>query len=520
MEEIRFRRAAVRALLSQLDTSKAHGADNLSARVLRECAAELSGPVARLFSTFFRAGFMPAAWKMANVVPVYKKKNRSSVTNYRPISLLPILSKVMESVINTQLMNFLEEHGILSRNQFGFRPKLGTTDLLAALQHEWVSTLNAGGCVRLLAVDIAGAFDKVSHRCLLHKAAAYGVRGPLLLWLRAYLDGRTLRAVVGGTASPEHSISAGVPQGSVLGPTLFLLYVNDLEDYLPPSVRLAVYADDTTLYANVASAATVAATCSLFQDATDALSLWGRHWYITFEPSKSHALTLGTRRWDFPPLLFDGVVVPEVEEIELLGVIVDQKLTFAPQISKLCTKARQRLGFLRRASRVLCGRRRANTYKAFVRPRLEYAHLCWMGAADSHLAKLDDVQNAAIRLLGPDAPPLDSLDHRRRVGALTYLYKLQCWDCPSRLQDLVPPPLPYPEGRTRAQRDAQITWHSKQFADPLPLFSSARAVRSFPNGLIDEWNSLPAEYFTRAYDLKSLQSFKEAVHRELSYRLA
>ena len=161
----------------------------------------------------------------------------------------------------------------MSGSQFGFRPKFGIQDIFFALHHEWIQILNKGGCVRNLAVDIAGAFDKVSHRGLLEKAEAYGLKGSFLIWLRAYLADRNITAVVGGHSSSMYSISAGVPQGSVLSPALFLLYVNDLEDHLPSGVKLAVYADDTTFYVALGSPSTLDTACNLSQSAVDVLSI-------------------------------------------------------------------------------------------------------------------------------------------------------------------------------------------------------------------------------------------------------
>ena len=181
----------------------------------------------------------------------------------------------------------------------------------------------------------------------MHKAEAYGITGDLLLWLRNYLSDRRISAVVSGHASIARVIDAGVPQGSVLGPTLFLLYVNDLEDSLPDGVHLAVYADDTTLYVTIESQASVASSSETLQAAVDALERWGREWFITFEPTKSQCLTLTRHRvdWNLPPLLFGGEPVPEVDEIKLLGVLIDQQLTFAPQLRAMALKARKRIGF-------------------------------------------------------------------------------------------------------------------------------------------------------------------------------
>ena len=196
----------------------------------------------------FRQGRQPDLWKIASVVPVFKKKSKSNVRNYRPISLLPILSKVMETLVNRAVTNFLERNSILSSNQYGFRRGMSTQDILTLLSHRWHTTSARGGSTRVLAVDVAGAFDKVSHPGLLHKASRYGLSGALLAWLQDYLCDRRLQTTINGFTSSLYPISAGVPQGSILGPTLYLLYTNDAEDHLPAGVELAAYADDTTLY--------------------------------------------------------------------------------------------------------------------------------------------------------------------------------------------------------------------------------------------------------------------------------
>ena len=167
---IHFRVHKVQRHLANLATSKATGPDGVPARVLKECSKELALPVTRLFSLSYRSGTVPSLWKLANIVPIFKKPPRSQPSSYRPVSLLPVLSKIMETIVNQQLVAFLDRHHILPDSQFGFRHGRGTADVLTALQHEWVCTVADGGCVPVVAVDIAGAFDRVSHVGLLHKA--------------------------------------------------------------------------------------------------------------------------------------------------------------------------------------------------------------------------------------------------------------------------------------------------------------------------------------------------------------
>ena len=190
LSQVRFRPTTVRRYLKGLDVSKATGPDGIPARVLKHCAAELSQPLSQLFSLCFQHGTQPALWKTANVVPIHKKRSRTAVQNYRPESLLSVLSKVMEKVVNRRIMTYLEKENLLSKHQFGFRTGLGTADLLTSLNHQWLSCINTGGAVRVLAVDIAGAFDRVSHLGVLHKIRSYGLDGTLHRWLTSYLTDR------------------------------------------------------------------------------------------------------------------------------------------------------------------------------------------------------------------------------------------------------------------------------------------------------------------------------------------
>ena len=480
-----FREAAVRKLLQQLDPSKASGPDNISCRVLKECAVELALPLSRLFASCLKHGCQPSSWKVANVVPVHKRGPKSKIKNYRPVSLLSVISKVMESVINHQLMNYLDSHHLLSENQFGFRRRLGTADLLTSLQHEWICTLNHGGIAQILAIDIQGSFDKVSHLGLTTKLASYGIQGHLLEWLKDYLCNRELQAVVSGKTSKRYQVCSGVPQGSILGPTLFLMYINDAEDCLPPQVSLAVYADDTTMYTKIESSASTAGASEALQAGIRLMETWGSKWRVTFEPSKSQLMTVSRKRElpDLPPLMFMGTPVPTAENLKLLGVTFDTKLTFASHLHQISVRARQRLHFLRKVSPLLDCSGRLSVYKGFVRPVMEYGTLAWSGAADTHLNKLDLVQHHAMKIAGP-ATVLQSLGARRLVGALTYIFKLLCASGPSRLVSMRPPwCLPVADIRTRQQfRAAQH--HKHQLLNNLQGDAPDYVRRSFPYGII------------------------------------
>ena len=517
--KVHFRPSNVRRALRQLDSNKATGPDGIPARVLKHTAAELAKPLSTLFRLCFVSGVQPSMWKVAWVVPIHKKKSKSIPNNYRPVSLLCILSKVMESIINCQIMNHLEAHHVLSAQQFGFRRGLGTSDLLTRLQHEWSCALAQGGEVHVLAADIAGAFDKVSHCGVLHKAKCYGLSGPLLAWLSSYLSGRHLQVVIGGQQSSLLPISAGVPQGSILGPTLFLLYVNDCENHLPAHVSLAVYADDTTLYKCITSDGSLQAGHSDLQQAVDALSEWGRSWRIQFEPTKSQAMVISHHRppWKHPPVQFDGVSVLEEESLKLLGVVFDSRLTFRTHLRNIALRGNQRLYFLRRVAPLLDAKGREKVYRGFVRPVLEYCPLVWMGAPSSYLAQLESIQRRALRIINPDYW-LPSLAIRRAVAALCYIYKLMTLPASSPLRSLVPqqrPDLPLPTVCSTRHQSATAQLNRFQLASAVPFTARNTILHAFPSGILNTWNSLPATLLPDSPTSKHLQSFKEKVYYHL-----
>ena len=212
-------------------------------------SAKLEQPL----STLFTQCFQPKTWNIANIVPIFKRKSKCLPSNYRPVSLLCILSKVMETIINRTKTNLLESNNVFSTRQFGYRHGHSAADLLSSLLNQWLHTAGEKGAARILTIDITGAFDRVSHPGVLHKSNIYGLRGQLHQWLSSYLIKRYLQVVICGQTSSRLSILTGNPQCSSLGPTLFLIYMNNCEDHVPAGADLASFADDTTLHANIAS---------------------------------------------------------------------------------------------------------------------------------------------------------------------------------------------------------------------------------------------------------------------------
>ena len=237
----------VRKVVMNLDLSKASSPDCIPVVVLKNCEPELSYILAELFNKCLKESCFPDCWKVSSVVPVFKNVGeRFTVKNYRPVSLLSVVSKVFQKLVNNRIVDHLEKCGLFSDFQYGFRSSRSTDDLLTVASDRISRALNRSGATRAVALDISKAFDRVWHAGLLHKLKSYGISGQIFNLISSFLSNRRLRVVLDGKSSQEYPVNAGVPQGSILGPTLFLLYINDLPDDV--ICDIAIYADDTTLY--------------------------------------------------------------------------------------------------------------------------------------------------------------------------------------------------------------------------------------------------------------------------------
>ncbi|KAK4317990.1 hypothetical protein Pmani_010946 [Petrolisthes manimaculis] len=501
--------AEVRASLSALEEVKAVGPDGVSPRVLRRCSKELTSPLTKLFRAILHHNQWPRLWKTSHVVPVHKKGSRSEVTNYRPVSLLSVISKVLEGIITQRLTTHLEEQYLLSERQFGFRKGRSAADLNLLLVNEWSDALDQGRPTAVLALDIVGAFDRVWHPALVERLYAAGLSGGALKLLRHYLLERHLKVVHNGLQSPPCNIEAGVPQGSVLGPLLWNIYVNDLLNLVPSA---KAYADDVTVSVSFAPGDETS-TISHLNTILHRLEIWGRRWQVSFAPHKTHLIVVSRTRHDIR-LFFDGAFLAPSKELKILGVTYDDKLTFKPHIMQLARTTAGQLASLRRISWLLDNRRRELLYKAQIRSTLEYSCLAWGGAAPSHIAVLDKVQRRAERIIwdGQQRQPgaLLCLQHRRDVAGLTTFFKAQVRRTPHLNQ------LRQAERRTEvftrtvaaepgalALHRSHSTHHQRQFTQVYTrLWNCLLASDSCPNHLTN--------------NTVGLQRFKVLVHRWLS----
>ena len=512
LDKVVFKPKDIRRLLQHLIPDKATGPDLIPTRVLKECSSELASPLCRLFHLCFSHSLFPNQWKTASVTPIDKRNSKTDPTKYLPISLLSNISKIMEAAVQKQLQRYLLSNNLISNRQFGFRPGHSTSDLLNILSQRWNNTLDQSNEVCVIALDIKGAFDKVWHNGLCSKLRAKGISGRLLSWLQNYLSNRSINVVLSGQASDTTSINDSVPQGSILGPLLFSVFIDDLVDVCQN--ELFLYADDSTLFAPIRTSDNIDTVAASLNRDLSKMKEWAERWKVTFEPTKCKTMVLSRKRTPSKPdLYFGDCKLPTVNELEILGVTIDSKLTWSKHLSTISTRAGQKLGALRKVANKLDAVGRATVYKSQVRSVMEYASLSWMNASPTNLCQLDNIQKKALKVIGVDEVTalsqlsITSLHHRRQVAAATVLYKMQTNHCPADLSALLPPP--YIRRRT-TRASAYMPVHALS----LPVARTRCLDRSFIHTAVSLWNSLPVTVVGNITD-EGIQSFKSLVHQYL-----
>lgn len=513
MSDIIFKTKKVQKILSSLNIRKASGPDGIPAIVLKKCAPELAPVLARLFQISYNRGIFPSHWKTARIQPVPKKGSKAFPSNYRPISLLSTISKVMEKYMNIELLKYLEKHNLIHDRQYGFRHRRSTADLLSFVSHSWDKSIEFYGESQIVALDISKAFDQVWHAALLNKLPSYGLPLKLCTWTTSFLSNRSISVVVDGHCSKLHQINAGVPQGSVLAPTLFLLYINDLLS--STSNPIHSYADDSTLHSNIQYTKPVSLAkldndrrtmqASISHD-LQKISDWGTKNCVQFNSSKSQSCILSHKKHtNACPITMNNQVVQSKESFSLVGISVDQNLNWHPHITSVAEAAAKKLSFLFRCRKYFSSANLFTLYISLIRPCLEYCSHIWGAAAASTLAILDSIQRRAIRLINDPAltQKLPSLAHRRAVGDLSLFYRYYHGLCSDELSSIVPPPA-VPNRSTRG------TDRMHPFTVEFTKFRTLCYSRSFIPRTSKLWNTLPAHVFPSP---PSLQTFKTRINK-------
>ena len=487
-EEVVLRR------LQHLPVFKATGDKMITNRVLRETAPFIAPSLTFIFNLSLRTSIFPEHWKTAIVCPLYKQRgDPSQPTNYRPVSLLHAAGKIMDALQSEALCRYLTKNSLISAHQFGFLPERSTTTQLVYLVDQWLKAMDNRQGVMAVFMDFMKAFDRVWHDGLIYKLAVLGVESQSLAWLKNYLSGRFIRVRVGSTLSEPYPIFTGVPQGSHLGPILFLVFINDLPDGL--GVPVDIYADDTLLYKEVGTFSSASDMTSL-QNAVTASSAWAELWHGRFGHAKTSLLRIGKTAISSTKqktLVIENKSIKAVAVHKHLGVMLTESLKWSVHIESVISRGIKKAGLQRFMARDLPADLVSKLYLTYLRSVLEYASPVWHGGlSTSDELALEKIQaSVARRVLSvpwmtPKSDMFKELDWptlrwRRAVCSVVLLHKFLHSPSQPIAQCLFP---------FASDRSSRSLRKPKQLL--LGHASSKRYLSSFFFHSSLLWNSLPA----------------------------
>jgi len=492
--------------LSDLNVYKSAGPDNLFPRILYEIRNEIAFPLLKIFELSLSANQIPDDWKNAIIAPIFKKGDKHAAKNYRPVSLTCIVCKILESIIRDHILEHFLTNNLFSSKQYGFLKGRSTVLQLLRLMDDWTNLLENGGQIDSIYTDLEKAFDKIPHKRLLLKLRNYNVHPRLINWIECFLCYRKQCVKVNGKLSHWLDVLSGVPQGTILGPLLFIIYINDLPEVCKNLCSIFLYADDAKLYKHVLQDK----DHTDLQTAVDSMQEWMKKWLLKLNIDKCKVVSYGRHVIDYQyHMNYYGsdVAVEKLSNITDLGVNFDDKLSFKDHITDKTNKAYGVLGIIKRNFDNLSTDAFLMLYKSMVRSHLEYAGALWNPYRKGDIKRLEKVQMRATKLV-------NSVKH------LSY---------ENRLQKLKLPTLKYRRLRGDMIEVFKIIHgkYDKTCSLELELYQSVHATRTnslkltnsrchydlrkyfFSCRIVNIWNSLPSE----VVNAPSLNSFKNRLDR-------
>jgi len=507
MKEIVVTEEAVYTKLKELKTDKAPFPEGVHPLMLKNLAEELAKPITMLYRKSLENKRLPVSWKCSSISVIFKKGIKTLAENYRPISLTCILCKILESIIREHLVDHMLKNALFTDKQYGFIGGRSTALQLLRVLDEWSEAIDEGKDVDVVYMDYRKAFDTVPHKRLIEKVKAYGFAETIVGWLEDFVTGRKQRVQIKGSSSEDKDVKSGIPQGSVLGPFLFLLYVNDLPEQVTSFVYL--FADDNKVWKDIANNMDK----QTLQHDLDEIHKWSKIWLLQIHPDKLAHVHIGNEMETPQYEYMVGDMIVKYSDMEKdLGVHIDNKLAFDRHITEKIKSANKMAGWIRRSFDYLDKDIFKLLYTSLVRFHLEYCAVVWNPHLWKHIDMIEAVQIRATKMV----PGLRSMTYTERLKTLklptmTYrrlrgdmitvykimkgLYHKEC--CPKL------PTLMEKTGREGRQ--------------PLQLYQerSNRDLRkhSFTQRVVSVWNTLPS-YVVKA---ESINDFKSKLDENWRY---
>ena len=427
LETVLITEEKVYETLKKLKPNKTGGVDGLNSSYILGIAEAIVKPLQIIFNKTLTSGVIPNDWKCANVTAIFKKGSKKKAENYRPVSLTSHICKCFERILTNEIVSQLESNLLIQESQHGFRSNRSClTNLLESSEYV-TRMIDEGSPVDIIYLDFSKAFDKVPHKRLIEKLKAHRIQGEIVTWIEEWLANRKQRVVVNGESSDWEEVVSGVPQGSVLGPILFTVFINDLDDRIQS--KISKFADDTKL---IGKAGTTEET-DVLQEDLDKLNEWAKTWQMSFNADKCKVLHIGGNNGK-AKYRIDGKDIGIVREEKDLGVIVTDDFKVAKQCNKAASKGNQKLGMIRRSFTCKNKDIMMKLYKSIVRPSLDYCVQAWRPHLKKDIEILERVQKRATRMITEckgkeyekrlECVNLTTLETRRERADMVEVYKI------------------------------------------------------------------------------------------------
>ena len=409
-------------LLCSLESKKAAGIDGISSRILKLSAKVIAPSLTIIFNQTILTGIFPNDWKIARITPIFKSDAKDKMANYRPISVISIISKIAEKSIHDQIYNYLHSYNLLANCQHGFRPLHSTVTALLDNTNEWYKNIDVGKLNGIVFLDLKKAFDTVDHNILLKKIAIYEIKGTAYRWFESYLSNRTQYCCVNGKLSSPAIMKTGIPQGSGLGPLLFLIYINDLRKCLNAGSKPDMFADDTQIA--TASHDIEVITETLNSDLNNVAS-WLSANKLTLNNSKTEYMIIGSKKRlglvTCDPIINAGnLKINRVETTKSLGLMIDESLNWSAHVDHIFKKVASGLAILRKVREILDFDTLIIIYQSIIQPYFDYCAQVWGCLGKTLVVKVQKLQNRAFRIITRENYTTRSADILKGRGFIGY----------------------------------------------------------------------------------------------------
>ena len=483
----------VSKLIDRIRTDVAVGSDKISAKLIKDCKTVIAPHIAKIINIGYKTSTFPTCMKTTVIKPIHKKKCVDDITNYRPISILPTLSKVFERAATNQMVSYLESNNKINKNQHAYRSKHSTVTCLVEVLNYIYKLVDQKMCTAIASLDLSKAFDSISHTLLLYKLSKLGMGESCLKWIKSYLKDRKQKTKFKSYLSSEETVESGIPQGSIIGPLLFICFTNDLADEFT-DCKMVSYADDTQL---IVDAENMSKLKLKIENVIKTAQKWYESNSMKNNIGKTEILIINSSKNKNRvkiKVLDEGkyVTIENKDSIEILGVVLDQCLNWKKQVNAVKRKSMNRIRNLNRINHLLPIKYRTQLYQSLVEPLFSYADVAWGGCGVTNAKNLQIAQNFAARsILGMKKSASATmalhklkflnLQQRRTVHETVFTHKSLLNKHPDNINSIYQQHLPTGNTRGAASGKLNIPKHKTAKFEHSPLFRT-----------IKTWNAVPS----------------------------